>query len=97
MQQVDLIRRYTLKKVNELRVYISMLPEREMVALERLHGVEGVKTATAIADFVLVQLGHVPPEATRFSPTMREARKIIPDDAAIPPQKETLSVKAKGR
>lgn len=97
MVQVDLIRRYALKKVNEMRVFISLLPEREDVALSRLYGVEGAKTAAAIADFVLVQLGHVPPEARRNSPTYLEARKIMPDEAAMPPPKETLSVKAKGR
>lgn len=85
MQQVDLIRRYTLKKVNELRIFISQLPQREDRALERLYGVEGVKTAASIADFVLVQLGHVPPEATEegTSPTVRAARKIMPDKAAL--------------
>ena len=84
MIQVDLVRRYSLKKVNELRMFISMLPQREEVALQRLYGVEGVKTAAAIADFILVQLGHCPPDMAHDSPTVREARKIMPDKAAMP-------------
>ena len=85
MRQVDLIRRYALKKVNELRIFISQLPEREDTALTRLYGVEGAKTAASIADFVLVQLGHCPPEMTPegTSPTIREARKVMPDKAAM--------------
>ena len=86
MQQVDLIRRYALKKVNELRIFVSTLPVREDTALERLYGVEGAKTAEAIANFVLVQLGHCPPESGRKSPTYAEARKIMPDKAAMPPK-----------
>jgi hypothetical protein len=85
MNQVDLVRRYTIKKVNEIRIFISGLPERESTALDRLYGVEGVKTASAIADFVLVQLGHVPPAMVEegTSPTVREARKVMPDRAAM--------------
>lgn len=101
MIQVDLIRRYALKQVNALRIFISMLPEREHTALARLHGVEGARTATAIADFVLVQLGHVPPEAERDgnpakSPTFKAARSIMPDDAALPP-KENHNGRQAGR
>lgn len=84
MQQVDLIRRYSLKKVNEIRIFISTLPMREDDALKALYGTDGVKTAAAIADFVLVQLGHCPPEHTRMSPTVREARKVMPGKAAMP-------------
>lgn len=91
MQHVDLIRRYSIKQVNALRIFISTLPAPDQTALSRLYGVEGVKTAAAIADYVLVQLGHCPPEmnAQGTSPTVREARKIMPDKAAMPePKKE---------
>lgn len=79
MQQVDLIRRYTLRKVKELRIYISCLPTREQEALEKLGGVEGVKTAARIADFVLQELGHKPPAMTAegTSPTLRAARQVV--------------------
>jgi hypothetical protein len=87
VQQVDLIRRYALKKVNELRIFVSTLPVREETALHRLYGTEGVKTAAAIADFVLVQLGHCPPENGRSSPTVEAARKIMPTKAAMPEAK----------
>lgn len=85
MIQVDLIRRYTLKKVNELRIFISMLPDKEQEALEKLHGPEGYKTAARIADYVLAELGHTPPEATeKQSPTLREAKRVMPTKAAMP-------------
>lgn len=85
MKQVDLIRRYTLKKVNEIRLFISSLPEREQVALERLCGSAGTETAARIAEFVLSQLGHVPPAgiAQIDTPaptrdTLKAARKAMP-------------------
>lgn len=80
MHQVDLIRRYTIRKLKELKIYISMLPTREQVAMERLDGAEGVKTAARIADFVLQELGHTPPaETPKQSPTMRAAKQMIGD------------------
>lgn len=87
MTHVDLIRRHSIKYVNSLRIFISTLPSPDRLAMERLYGVEGVKTAASIADFVLVQLGHCPPEATRMSPTVRAAREIMPDKAAMPEAK----------
>lgn len=87
MQHVDLIRRYSIKQVNALRIFISTLPNPDHLALSRLYGVEGVKTAATIADYVLVQLGHCPPEATRMSPTVRAAREIMPDKSAMPDKK----------
>lgn len=88
MKQVDLIRRYTLKKVNEIRIFVSGLPEREDDALQKLYGTQGAETAANIADFVLVQLGHIPPAVNpKQSPTMRAARKIMPDMAAMPQAK----------
>lgn len=79
MIQVDLIRRYTLRKVKELRIFISCLPAREQEAMEALAGAEGNKTAARIADFVLQELGHpppaMPPEGT--SPTVRAARQML--------------------
>lgn len=84
MHQVENVRKHVIQYVNKLRMYIADLQPKEEDALPHLYGVEGYKTATAIADFVLVQLGHCPPEATRMSPTMRTARKIMPGLAAMP-------------
>lgn len=81
MHQVDLIRRYSLRKVKELRIFISCLPTREQEALEKLGGVEGAKTAARIADFILQELGHKPPaETPKQSPTMRAAVQILGTD-----------------
>lgn len=79
MHQVDLIRRYSLRKVKELRIFISCLPTREQEALEKLGGVEGAKTAARIADFILQELGHKPPAMTPegTSPTLRAARQVV--------------------
>lgn len=82
MHHVDYIRNYMLRKVNALRIYISTLPPpTEMDALRKLQGPEGYKTAARIADFVLQELGHTPPAMTEdgTSPTVRAARKILPD------------------
>lgn len=79
MQQVDLIRRYTLRKVKELRLFISCLPVREEEALRKLGPDEGVKTAARIADFVLQELGHPAPrlDVHGDSPTVKAARQSM--------------------
>ena len=79
MHQVDLIRRYTLRKVKELKIFVSCLPQREEQALAKLGGVEGVKTAARIADFVLQELGHAPPttDSGGSSPTIKAARQAL--------------------
>lgn len=80
MNNVDLVRRYVLRKVNDLRIYISMLSPLELEALKRLQGPDGVKTATRIADYVLQELGHEPPQIDEAgnSPTVKAARKVMP-------------------
>ena len=90
MHQVDLIRRYSLRKVNEIRLFISQLPTREQIALERLHGAEGIKVAARIADFILSELGHPLPVTIDDSPTIRAARTIIPKIDITAPQKPRL-------
>lgn len=75
MHQVDLIRRYTIRKLKELRIYISCLPVREDEALKRLSGMQGERTAAIITDHVLTQLGHTPSVLTNGSQTARAARK----------------------
>lgn len=91
MENVDLIRRYALKKINELRIFVSMLSPREEMALQRLHGPDGVKTAATIADHILLQLGHCPPNpANESSQTIRDARKVMPDRAANRPKRSKL-------
>lgn len=78
MKQVTLIRGYTLRKLKELRMFISCLPEREEEALQAMNGPEGVKTAAAIADYVLEQLGHPAPKNTADgSPTLKAARQVV--------------------
>lgn len=79
MQQVDLIRRYTLRKIKELRIFISCLPMREQEALEALCGSEGNKTAARISDFILKELGHPPPQMSSNgeSPSIKAARQIV--------------------
>lgn len=79
MVQVDLIRRYTLRKIKELRIFISCLPTREQEALEALGGAEGNKTAARISDFILAELGHpLPqPDSKGESQTIKAARQMI--------------------
>lgn len=77
VHQVDLIRGYVLRKMRDLKIYISMLPTREEDALRALDGNEGMKTACRIADFVLEQFGHEAPKTIKSdSPTLRAARKV---------------------
>ena len=91
LHNVDLIRRYTLRKVNELRIYISSLPEREDTALQKLYGQVGIDTAARIAEFVLACLGHEPPAGVASSKlereptidTLKAAKKVTPGRAAM--------------
>lgn len=77
MQQIDLIRRYSLRKVRELKSFISCLPTREEEAMKALDGSEGVKTAARIADFILSELGHPAPNFADDSPTVKAARQVV--------------------
>ena len=78
----DLIRRYVLRKLKDLRIFISCLPDHEPEALSAMEGAKGTQVAARIADFVLEQLGHRAPREDAISPdgkspSLREARKMV--------------------
>lgn len=79
MKQVTIIRGLMLRKLKEFRILVTCLPETEHEAIARLSGTEGVKTAAAITDFVLQQLGHEPPsiDSGGSSPTIKAARQLV--------------------
>ena len=58
MEQTELIRRYALKKMRELKIFVSMLEQHEDLALRRLEGAEGEKVIASIVDFTMAQLGY---------------------------------------
>ena len=78
---VHLLRGHILQYVNRLRIYVSSLPDSEPEVYARLTGPEGVKTAAKIADIVLVELGHLPPDTESKTHddrrSVRAARKAI--------------------
>lgn len=79
MIQADLVRRYILRNLKGLRIYISCLSEREQVALERLSGPQGVETMARIVDYTMQQLGHEPTdfgENKRLNVNIRAAREF---------------------
>ena len=80
VKQVDLIRGYVFRKIRELKIFISMLPDREEDALKALSGTEGTKNAAEIADFVLERFGHKAPKvhANYDSVTRKQARALGP-------------------
>lgn len=65
MIQVDLIRGRILRSMREIGIYISCLPIREQTALEALSGPTGQQTYARIADYILTELGHEPPECKK--------------------------------
>jgi len=78
VHNVDLIRRYVLRKLKDLRIYVSMLEPTELDALRAMEGSKGQMLAAKIADYVLEQLGHEGPKLeVSDSRTVREARKVI--------------------
>lgn len=84
-ENVERLRKHVLKYFNgSLRLYMSDLHalQAEPEALGKFYGPEAVRSSSAVADFVLALLGHVPPEMSSTSPTVREARKVVPDIAA---------------
>jgi len=76
---VHLLRAHILQYTNRLRIYVSSLPDSEPGVYQKLSGTEGVKTAARIADRILAELGHPPPEMTPegTSPTVRAARQAL--------------------
>jgi len=74
---VHLTRLHILQYVNRLRIYVSSLPESEPEAHSKLTGTEGVKTGARIADLVLQELGHPPPEVKEESKTVKVARQVL--------------------
>jgi len=79
MHQVTLIRNRVLSSIKSLKIWISCLPQTEHEALKRLEGADGNRTAARIADFILQELGHQPPEvdASGHSPTIKAARSAM--------------------
>ena len=79
MKQVGIIRGIVLRKLKELRVLITCLPDTEHDAIAALSGTEGVKTAERITNYVLKELGHQPPEIKPEGTghTARAARKVM--------------------
>lgn len=62
MKQLTLIRDYVRNRlVSQLRAWISCLPETELEALTKL---QDPRTAEAIADHVVHELGHRTPSNT---------------------------------
>ena len=79
VHNVELIRGYVLRKMKDLKIYVSCLEPTEMDALRAMDGVKGQQLAAQIADFVLDKLGHHAPQigTNGDSPTMRQARHVI--------------------
>ena len=92
---VHLTRLHILQYIGRLRSYISSLPDSEPAAHSKLIGPEGIKTGAKIADFVLKELGHTPPEMTAqgTSPTMREAREVLESERRRSRPNSTLNAR----
>ena len=76
MKQPTLIRGRIERLLRDLRVHISMLPEREEVALLALEGPQALDNITEIANFIMAKLGHsCTPSEPRFDKTRRAMAK----------------------
>ena len=78
VHNVELIRCYVLRKLKDLRIYVSCLQPAERDALSAMEGAKGQQVAAKIADYVLQQLGHdLPPPTGKDSRTLDAARRIV--------------------
>lgn len=77
VHNVDLIRGYVLRKLKDLRIYVSCLEPFEHDAMQAMDGAKGQQLAAKIADFVLEQLSHKPAPPGIRDQSLREARRII--------------------
>lgn len=89
MIAVDLIRRRILRSLEEIRIYISCLQDRENEALERLHGLSGIELRARVCDYILAELGHevTTPAQSRFSQSHRAANASASVTLTVEPAK----------
>lgn len=75
---VEWTRGYILRKLRELRIFISnqsVSGYDVTEAMAALSGPEGVRTSAEICDFILKKLGHNPAAMSANGATVRAARK----------------------
>ena len=77
MKQVVLVRGKVMKLLQNLRIYISCLPDTELEALERLRDPQ---VYMRIADYVLMELGEIQSTPAKhpeyFSKTLRAVKVV---------------------
>jgi len=77
MKQVVLVRGKVLKLIQNLRIYISCLPDTEIEALDRLRDPQ---VHMRIADYVLMELGEIQSTPAKhpeyFSKTLRAVKVV---------------------
>lgn len=73
-QQHSLLRGYVLRKLREIKIFVSMLPERDEAALQALSSVDRV---ARITDDIMRGLGHDAGPMSANGSTVRAARKVV--------------------